>query len=106
MAGDYGVRIGRIANGWGSGGHTGLGPGADRSKMLAATTAAQSASVASPLAVPAMAEPMAAAPAVQAVYNPAPPVKQVAKKTSGCLGVMAALVALVPALYAAVALLH
>jgi hypothetical protein len=70
-----------------------------------AVAAAQVASVASPLAVPSMAEPAAAAPA-QAVYNPAPPVKPTAKKASGCLGVMAGVLALTPALLLLDALLH
>jgi hypothetical protein len=67
--------------------------------------AAQAASMASPQAVPSMAEPAAAAQ-VHAVYNPAPPVKPVAKKASGCLGVIAGILALAPALFAVAALLH
>jgi hypothetical protein len=103
---EFDVTMSRIADRLCPGWQKSLEPGADLSKMVPATAAAQAASVASPLAVPAMAEPVVAAPAVQAVYNPAPPVKQVTKKTSGCLGVIAALMALVPALYAVVALLH
>jgi hypothetical protein len=52
-----------------------------------------------------MAESAVAAPA-QAVYNPAPPVKPVAKKASGCLGVIAGLLALTPIVYLVAALLH
>ena len=92
----------RLCPGW----QKSLEPGADLSRMVPATAAAQAASVASPLAVPVMADAAVASPAVQAVYNPAPPVKQVAKKTSGCLGVIATVLALAPALYAVIALIH
>ena len=91
----------RLCPGW----PKSLDPGADLSKMVPPTAAAQTAAVASPLAVPSMAEPAVAAPA-QAVYNPAPPVKPVAKKASGCLGVIAGILALAPALFAVAALLH
>ena len=91
----------RLCPGW----QKSLEPGADLSKMVPAATAAQAAAMASPLAVPSMAEPVAAAP-VQAVYNPAPPVKPAAKKASGCLGVIAGALALAPGLYALAALLH
>lgn len=91
----------RLCPGW----QKSLEPGADLSKMVPAAAAAQAASVASPLAVPSMAEPAAAAQ-VQAVYNPAPPVKPAAKKASGCLGVIAGALALTPALLLLDALLH
>jgi len=91
----------RLCPGW----QKSLEPGADLSKMVPVATAAQAAAMASPLAVPSMAEPVAAAP-VQAVYNPAPPVKPAAKKASGCLGVIAGALALAPGLYALAALLH
>jgi serine/threonine protein kinase len=91
----------RLCPGW----QKSLEPGADLSKMVPVVAAAQAASVASPLAVPSMAEPAAAAPA-QAVYNPAPPVKPTAKKASGCLGVIAGVLALTPALLLLAALLH
>ena len=91
----------RLCPGW----QKSLEPGADLSKMVPAVAAAQAASVASPLAVPSMAEPAAAAQA-KAVYNPAPPVKPVAKKASGCLGVIAGVLALTPALLLLAALLH
>jgi serine/threonine protein kinase len=93
----------RLCPGW----QKSLEPGADLSKMVPATAAAQAASVASPLSVPSMAEPaVAAAPHAQAVYNPAPPVKPVAKKASGCLGILAGVVVLAPALYFVAALVH
>jgi hypothetical protein len=38
--------------------------------------------------------PMPARP-VQSVYNPTPPVKAVAKKTSGCMGMIAGVMAMV-----------
>jgi serine/threonine protein kinase len=91
----------RLCPGW----QKSLEPGADLSKMVPAVAAAQAASVASPLAVPSMAEPATAAPA-QGVYNPAPPVKPTAKKASGCLGVIAGVLALTPALLLLAALLH
>jgi hypothetical protein len=70
-----------------------------------AAAAAQAAAVASPLAVQSVAEPAVAAHA-QAVYNPAPPVKPVVKKASGCLGVLAGMLALTPIVYLVAALLH
>jgi hypothetical protein len=73
--------------------------------MVPAMAAAQAAAVASPLAVPSMAESAVAAPA-HAVYNPAPPVKPVAKKASGCLGVIAGMLTLTPIVYLVAALLH
>jgi serine/threonine-protein kinase len=83
----------RLCPGW----QKSLEPGADLSKMVPATAAAQAASVASPLGAPVMAQPVGGVPA-HAVYNPTPPVKPTAKKASGCLGVLVGLVALTPAL--------
>jgi serine/threonine protein kinase len=91
----------RLCPGW----QKSLEPGADLSRMVPAVAAGQAAAVASPLAVPSMAEPATAAPG-QAVYNPAPPVKPTAKKASGCLGVIAGVLALMPALLLLAALLH
>ena len=48
---------------------------------------------------------MAAAPP-QAVYNPAPPVKPVAKKSTGCMGILVGALSIAPALYLLVAALH
>jgi len=90
----------RLCPGW----QKSLDPGADLSKMVPATAAAQAAAMASPVGVPAMVQPAVAVPA-RAVYNPAPPVKPVAKKATGCLGVIAGLIALAPALYLLVATL-
>jgi len=90
----------RLCPGW----QKSLDPGADLSKMVPATAAAQAAAMASPVGVPAMVQPAVAVPA-RAVYNPAPPVKPVAKKATGCLGVIAGLLALAPALYLLVATL-
>src|SRR6195256_1976031 len=53
-----------------------LEPGADLSRMVPSTAAAQAAAVASPLAVPAIAQAVGGVPA-HAVYNPTPPVKPV-----------------------------
>ena len=91
----------RLCPGW----PKSLEPGADLSKMKPAAAAAHAAAMASPLAIPSMAEAAASAP-VRAAYNPAPPVKPVAKKASGCLGVIAGALTLAPALYAVAALLH
>jgi serine/threonine-protein kinase len=81
----------RITPGW----QRSLEPGADLSKMVPGATPY-------PGAVPAMAglpvmpagSPMPARP-VQSVYNPTPPVKAVAKKTSGCMGMIAGVMAMV-----------
>src|SRR5216684_1825344 len=81
----------RITPGW----QRSLEPGADLSKMVPGATPY-------PGAVPAMAglpvmpagPPMPAQP-VQSVYNPTPPVKPVAKKTSGCMGLIGGAIALV-----------
>jgi eukaryotic-like serine/threonine-protein kinase len=90
-------RIGdRICPGW----QRSLEPGADLSKMVPATAAAQAAAMASPSGMPVMAAP------VQAVYNPTPPVKPAAKKATGCMGILVGALALAPALYLLVATLH
>jgi hypothetical protein len=81
----------RITPGW----QRSLEPGADLSKMVPGATP-------HPGAVPAMAglpvmpagSPMPAQP-VQSVYNPTPPVKPVAKKTSGCMGLIGGAIALI-----------
>src|SRR5487761_1316440 len=90
----------RLCPGW----PKSLEPGADLSKMVPAAAAAQAAAVASPLAVAAMAAPAVAAP-VQAVYNPAPPLQPVAKKATGCMGIIAGVLALAPGLYVLAAVL-
>jgi serine/threonine protein kinase len=92
----------RLCPGW----PRSLEPGADLSKMVPATAAAQAA-MASPAGVPVMAGGMPAAAPPQAVYNPTPPVRPVAKKSTGCLGVLVGALGLLPALYILVAaLLH
>ncbi len=83
----------RLCPGW----QKSLELGADLSKMVPATAAAQAASIASPLGVPVMAQPVGGVPA-HAVYNPTPPVKPATKKAAGCLSVLVGLVALTPAL--------
>jgi serine/threonine-protein kinase len=102
---EFDVAMSRIADRLCPGWPKSLEPGADLSRMVPATAAAQAAALASPLGVASMAQPAAAAP-IQAVYNPAPPVKPVAKKASGCLGVVAGVLALAPLLYLVAALLH
>src|SRR5438445_640939 len=81
----------RLTPGW----QRSLQPGADLSKMVPGATPY-------PGAIPAMAGtpvmPSAAprpAQPVQSVYNPTPPVRPVAKKTSGCLGIMAGTLSLI-----------
>jgi serine/threonine-protein kinase len=93
----------RLCPGW----QRSLEPGADLSKMVPATAAANAAAMASPAGFPVMAggAPVAAAPP-QAVYNPAPPVKPVAKKSTGCMGILVGALSIAPALYLLVAALH
>jgi serine/threonine protein kinase len=71
----------RLCPGW----QKSLEPGADLSKMVPGAGA-------TPLPsgmLPATAMPTGSPPPIQAVYNPAPPVKPAAKKAStGCMGVM------------------
>jgi eukaryotic-like serine/threonine-protein kinase len=81
----------RLCPGW----PKSMEPGADLSKMVPATAAAQAASLASPAGVPVMAQPVGGQPA-HAVYNPTPPVKPAAKKATGCLGVLVGVAGLTP----------
>jgi serine/threonine-protein kinase len=82
----------RVAPGW----QRSMQPGADLSKMVPGATPY-------PGAIPAMAgtpvmpsaSPMPAQP-VQSVYNPTPPVRPVAKKAAGCLGIIAGALGLLP----------
>jgi eukaryotic-like serine/threonine-protein kinase len=89
----------RLCPGW----QKSLDPGADLSKMVPATAAAQAASAASPPGVPVMAQPVGGVPA-SAVYNPTPPVKPATKKAAGCLGVLVGVLALTPVVLIAVAM--
>jgi serine/threonine protein kinase len=81
----------RLCPGW----TRSLEPGADLSKMVPATAAAQAVAMASPLGVPVMSQ----APA----YNPTPPVRPMAKKATGCLSILGGVLALTPVLYLLVA---
>jgi len=83
----------RLCPGW----PKSLEPGADLSRMVPATAAGQAAAIASPAGVPVMAQPVGGQPA-NVVYNPTPPVKPVAKKTTGCLSVLVFVVGLAPPL--------
>jgi hypothetical protein len=47
-----------------------------------------------------------ASPPPHAVYNPTPPVRPVAKKATGCMGILVGALTIVPALYLLVAALH
>ncbi len=92
----------RLCPGW----QRSLEPGSDLSKMVPATAAAQAAAMAFPGGMPVMAGgvPMAQPGApVYAAYNPTPPVRPLAKKATGCMGVIAGALALTPALYLLVA---
>jgi serine/threonine-protein kinase len=93
----------RLCPGW----QRSLLPGADLAKMVPGGTASPSAfpAIAGMPVMPA-ASPMPAQP-VQSVYNPTPPVRPVAKKSAGCLGIIAGVLGLVPLVWAlAAALLH
>src|SRR2546425_547248 len=74
----------RLCPGW----QRSLLPGADLAKMVPGGTASPSAppAIAGMPVMPA-ASPMPAQP-VQSVYNPTPPVRPVAKKTAGCMGII------------------
>jgi Serine/threonine protein kinase len=88
----------RLCPGW----QRSLDPGADLSKMVPTTAAAQAAAMASSGGMPVMAGGVPAAQQiapVHAVYNPTPPVRPVAKKATGCMGVIAGALALTPAIY-------
>ncbi len=90
----------RLCPGW----QRSLLPGADLAKMVPGGTASPSATPAiAGMPVMPAASPMPAQP-VQSVYNPTPPVRPVAKKTSGCLGVIGAALGLLPLLGGLVAL--
>jgi len=74
----------RITPGW----QRSLEPGADLSKMVPGATPYSTAVPAvSVLPVTPVGSPMPVQP-VQSVYNPTPPVKPAAKKTSGCMGLI------------------
>jgi serine/threonine-protein kinase len=82
----------RITPGW----QRSLQPGADLTKMVPGVTPYPGA-IPAMVGIPVMpgASPMAAQP-VQSVYNPTPPVRPVAKKTAGCMGIIAGALALAP----------
>jgi serine/threonine-protein kinase len=84
----------RLCPGW----QRSLLPGADLAKMVPGGTASPSAipAIAGMPVMPA-ASPMPAQP-VQSVYNPTPPVRPVAKKSAGCLGMIGGALGLLPLL--------
>jgi hypothetical protein len=99
--------MGRIADRLTPGWQRSLQPGADLAKMVPGATPY-------PGAIPALAgmpaappvSPMPAQP-IQSVYNPTPPVRPVANKTAGCLGLLGGgLVLVVLALPALMLLTH
>jgi len=92
----------RLCPGW----QRSLLPGADLAKMVPGGTPAPGATPAGAGMVMPAASPMPVQP-VQSVYNPTPPVRPVAKKTAGCMGIIGAALGLVPLAWAlAAALLH
>ena len=78
----------RMCPGW----QRSLEPQADLSRMVPGAARPQ-AVPATPLGM-AIANPASAVPHPSAVYNPAPPVKPVVSRSSGCLGVLGSLVGL------------
>jgi serine/threonine protein kinase len=82
----------RLTPGW----QRSLQPGADLTKMVPGATPYPGAVPAMP-GMPMMpsASPMPAQP-VQSVYNPTPPVRPAAKKTSGCIGLIGGAIGLLP----------
>jgi serine/threonine-protein kinase len=82
----------RICPGW----QRSLEPGADLSKMVPGAVARPAVVPATPIGM-AIQQPTTAVP-VQAAYNPTPPVKPVAKQSTGCLGVLVGAISLTAAL--------
>jgi serine/threonine-protein kinase len=81
----------RLFPGW----QRSLEPGADLSKMVPGATAPPAMMPATPIGI-AIQQPAMAVPS-QAAYNPAPPVKPVVKQSSGCMGLLVGMLALVTA---------
>ena len=79
----------RMCPGW----QRSLEPGSDLTRMVPGAAPAQ-AVPATPIGI-AIANPAMAVPHPSAVYNPAPPVKSVARQSAGCLGILAGLLVLV-----------
>src|ERR1700694_1435739 len=82
----------RLCPGW----QKSLEPGADLSKMVPAATTPPVVFPPTPIGI-ASQQPTIAVP-VQAAYNPTPPVRPVAKQSTGCLGVLLGTMPLVTAL--------
>jgi eukaryotic-like serine/threonine-protein kinase len=82
----------RICPGW----QRSLEPGADLSKMVPVAVATAAVAPSTPIGT-AIQQPATAVP-LQAAYNPTPPVKPVAKQSTGCVGVLLGTMALVTAL--------
>ena len=96
----------RLFPGW----RRSLEPGADLSKMVPAAAAHPTVVPATPIGIaiqqPASAIPLQSVYNAPAVYNPAPPVKPVAKRATGCLGMLGGVLPLVGTLALAMAFLH
>jgi hypothetical protein len=89
----------RLTPGW----QRSLEPGADLSKMVPGTPASLPSG-----ALPSMAMPTGSPPPIQAIYNPTPPVKPVAKKaaSTGCMGVLLLCAGFASAAITLAALIH
>jgi serine/threonine protein kinase len=84
----------RICPGW----QRSLEPGADVSKMVPGAVPTPAVSPATPIGM-AIQQPATAIP-LQAAYNPTPPVRPVAKQSTGCLGVLIGTLSMTAALAA------
>jgi serine/threonine protein kinase len=102
--------ISRIADRLFPGWQRSLEPGADLSKMVPGAAGHPTVVPATPIGIaiqqPAAAIPLQSAYNAQAAYNPAPPVKPLAKAATGCMGVLAGVLPLLGLLTLAAALLH
>jgi serine/threonine protein kinase len=90
----------RICPGW----RRSLEPGADLSKMVPTAVPAATTMPATPIGM-AIQQPATAVP-LQAAYNPTPPVKPVAKQSTGCLGVLVGAISLTATLALLAAYIH
>jgi serine/threonine protein kinase len=89
----------RLCPGW----QRSLLPGADLTKMVPGGTGPSATPAIAGMPVMPAASPMPIQP-VQSVYNPTPPVRPVAKKSAGCLGMIGSALGLLPLLGGLVAL--
>ena len=102
--------ISRVADRLFPGWQRSLEPGADLAKMVPGSAAHRAVAPATPIGIaiqhPASAIHPQSVFNAQAAYNPAPPIKPVVKRATGCLGVLAGLLPLAGMLSLAVAFIH